>query len=410
MMDVRWPWWPESTYFANCNFGTNPTGIGGYGGFAGGVRRSIPTIGRIWIAAIQASFRPGSVWSFWGSNKEGEPVRVVASSEYTYPRQYIGEGASGSLGGPVWPFIRQNRWYTMMMRVWEPAGVENPQYSYIGRWVKDVEGSRWHLYGIMRLPVPATSFTGNAGFLRGLRQRRALGALHAPPVGILPQGRQVAQVGYGHIQRAAQTRRDGHLLDRQRPAGRRPRDTGHGAFRQPRVAADQIARPTAGIGKEHAFTVKQPDLPALDRPVVKDVKPSPTAGRLPCRGRSRPAASPQFAYRIGDLRQSRCNGQPLAIREERMPTVQNVLIEAAIDKPTVRLTVTDVFDQSAAPAIVTRGGGHESNRLPRRRNRAWTRLRIVVPRLVAPRELLSPRIRQMSRTATNGITGCRSPN
>ena len=53
-------------------------------------------------------------------------MRVAASSEFTYPRQYIGEGASGSLGGPVWPFIRQNRWYTMMMRVWEPAGVEEP--------------------------------------------------------------------------------------------------------------------------------------------------------------------------------------------------------------------------------------------------------------------------------------------
>ena len=34
MMDVRWPWWPESTYFANWNFSTAPSGIGGYGGFA----------------------------------------------------------------------------------------------------------------------------------------------------------------------------------------------------------------------------------------------------------------------------------------------------------------------------------------------------------------------------------------
>ena len=25
MMDVCWPWWPESTYFANFNFATNPS-------------------------------------------------------------------------------------------------------------------------------------------------------------------------------------------------------------------------------------------------------------------------------------------------------------------------------------------------------------------------------------------------
>ena len=41
------------------------------------------------------------------------------------------------------------------------------------------------------------------------------------------------------------------------------------------------------------------------------------------------------------------------IREERMPTVQTVLVEAAIAKPTVRLTITDVFDQPAAPVVVT---------------------------------------------------------
>ena len=46
-------------------------------------------------------WRPGSVWSFSGASKTGEPVRVLAPSEYTYPLQYIGEGASGTLGGQV---------------------------------------------------------------------------------------------------------------------------------------------------------------------------------------------------------------------------------------------------------------------------------------------------------------------
>ena len=78
MMDVRWPWWPESTYFANWNFGTTPTGIGGYGGFAVGVQSHEPDHRPNLDPDLQAAVRPGSVWSFWGANKEGEPVRVAA--------------------------------------------------------------------------------------------------------------------------------------------------------------------------------------------------------------------------------------------------------------------------------------------------------------------------------------------
>ena len=135
MMDVRWPWWGESTYFANFNFAFTGTGITGYGGFAGTVTTLEPEHRPDFDAEAQAAARPGSVWSFWGGGPGGEPVRVVASSEFTYPMQYIGEGASGSLGGQVWPFVRQNQWFTVMMRVWQPAGVANPQEAFVGRWV-----------------------------------------------------------------------------------------------------------------------------------------------------------------------------------------------------------------------------------------------------------------------------------
>ena len=65
----------------------------------------------------------------------------------------------------MWPIVRQQQWFTVMMRVWQPLGAANPQEAFVGRWVKDVASNRWHLYGIMRLPVATNSFTGNAGFL-----------------------------------------------------------------------------------------------------------------------------------------------------------------------------------------------------------------------------------------------------
>ena len=107
------------------------------------------------------------------------------------------------------------------------------------------------------------------------------------------------------------------------------------------------------LGKTHAFTVKQPDLPALDRPAVKDVKAESNGKQVVVSWAIPVSASPQFAYRIEIFDNAACKGQPLAVREERMPTVQTALIEAAIARPMVRLTITDVFDQPAAPIVVT---------------------------------------------------------
>ena len=45
MMDLRWPWWAESTYSANWNFGTTPPGVSAYGGFAG----SVATVGGVFV-------------------------------------------------------------------------------------------------------------------------------------------------------------------------------------------------------------------------------------------------------------------------------------------------------------------------------------------------------------------------
>ena len=42
IMDLRWPWWAESTYSANWNIGILPPGVTAYGGFAG----SVATIGK----------------------------------------------------------------------------------------------------------------------------------------------------------------------------------------------------------------------------------------------------------------------------------------------------------------------------------------------------------------------------
>jgi hypothetical protein len=47
----------------------------------------------------------------------------------------------------------------------------------------------------------------------------------------------------------------------------------------------------------------------------------------------------------------------MAVKEERMPTVRHALIDVAVPAPTIRLTVTDLFDQTAPPVIVAAAAG-----------------------------------------------------
>ena len=364
MMDVRWPWWPESTYFANFNFATNPSGLSGYGGFAISGPIHEPDHLPNFDPALQAALRPGSVWSFWGAGKDGEPVRVASTSPYCYPHQYIGEGASGSLGGPAWPFISQNHWYRMMMRVWSPIGVKNPQYSYMGRWVKDVDSNAWHLYGIMRLPIPVTSFTGNAGFLEDYGNAgRSVRSMHR-------------RLGY--------CRKDGKWLKSDTvtydvPAYRGQLDTYWVVNIQPEgdhevlemelssnksMLPQKLTGQTLELGKKTSFTVKQPDSPILDPAGVAGVKAVSTGHQVAVSWGIPPSAAPQLAYKVEVFDNPRCKGTPRVIKEERMPTTHSVLLDSELLHPTVRLTITDVFDQPSHPTIIncTSAGTPEPSR------------------------------------------------
>ena len=77
MMDLRWPFWSESTYYANWN-----CGIGGFA-FYGGYNSTEPAVPPDFYPnmdpAVQDSIRPGSIWTFWGKNgATGEPVTPAA--------------------------------------------------------------------------------------------------------------------------------------------------------------------------------------------------------------------------------------------------------------------------------------------------------------------------------------------
>jgi hypothetical protein len=344
MMDLRWPWWPSGTYYANWNSGFNPkpNNISFYAGFVATVPDGpgfLPNADD----RIQGAFRPGSVWSFWGSDRDGTPVRFLDVAPNLFIRnEYGGEGLSGTLGAEGWPFIKCKRWYTMLARVWQPVGDTNASHAYAGRWIKDQADGRWHLIGMARLPIPATSFTGNCGFVETLSNEKVVRPLHR-------------RLGY--------SRKDGRWLKSDTIAIDKTEyvvvntisegDHEYAAIEysnRPDLLPQRLAgKPLAG-DKKHVFKVRQPDLPVLDKPAVANVRAETTGRQVAVSWDIPDTASPAFSYRIEVFDNPECRGNAKAVKEERMPTVRHALLDVTVPSATIRLTVTDIFDQ-AAPAV-----------------------------------------------------------
>ena len=346
MMDLRWPWWPSGTYYANwnTNFNPKPNNISFYAGFLGSVPDG-PGFTPNPDEKIQAAFRPGSVWSFWGSGKDGTPVRFTDTAPNLYINNtYGGEGCSGTLGAEPWPFVTCKQWYTMLGRVWLPVGEKDPTYAHVGRWIKDQVDGRWHLVAIARLPIPATSFTGNSGFIETLSDGKVVRPLHRR---------------FGYCRKDGQWLKSDTITINETPyvvANVVPEGDHEYAAIEYAAQTDLLPRQLTGKplvkGGKHDFKVKQPDLPVLGEPAVTNVRAETTGRQVAVSWEVPDTASPAFSYKIEVFDNPRCSGAPLAVKEERMPTTRHALVDAVVPAATIRLTITDIFDQAAPPVVV----------------------------------------------------------
>ncbi len=346
MMDLRWPWWPSGTYYANWNssFNPKPNNITFYAGFVASLSDG-PDSHPNPNEQLQSSFRPGSVWTFWGADKDGAPVRFTDVAPNLFIKNnYGGEGSSGTVGSEVWPFVKCKRWYTMLSRVWQPVGNADGKTAYIGRWIKDHADGHWHLIGIARLPIAATSFSGNSGFIESLSGEKV----------VRPLDRR-----FGYF------RKDGHWLKSDAIAIDKTQyvvvntvaedDHEYAAIEysnRPDLLPQQLSGKPLPGDKKVEFKVKQPDLPGLDKPAVTDVAATSTGQQVAVSWKVPDTASPAFSYRIEVFDNPDCAGAARAIKEQRNPSARLALLDVAAPTPTIRLTITDIFDQTAPPVTV----------------------------------------------------------
>ncbi len=344
MMDLRWPWWPPATYYANWNTGFHPqpNNLSFYAGIQsrmpdGPGSRPNPD------EALQQAHRPGNTWSLWGFNAEGVPPRFIdVGPTLSMVNAYGGEGTSAFLAAMPWPFIKPGRWYTMLSRVWRPVG--GGDYAYCGRWIKDHADGCWHLIGVAWLPIPATSFHGNSGFIEPLDSPNAVRALD----------RRLGYLRKNGVWKKADTisiTKTVYVAVDVLPEG----DHEYAAIeyaQRPDLMPMRLKGPLLDGSQKYDFKTRQPDAPVLDQPAVARVVAVATGSQVGVSWDIPTTSSPVLGYRIEVFDNPSCHGPPVALKEERMPSTRHALLEAAVVSPTVRLTVIDIFDQSTRPVIL----------------------------------------------------------
>ena len=353
MMDIRWPYWTESTYYAHWNSAVvgDEDSFSFYGGYLSSIAAVPPKFLPDMDPEKQDKHTLGSNWAFWGTNKKtGEPPRVIATSRFNYPHQYIGEGGSSALYGDGWR-LKRNQWYTMILRLWSPLEGQDPGYCYIGRWTKDVRANHWYLYGVIKIPTEGKYLRHNAGFMEDFGHgARSVRSIHRR---------------FGYYRENGEWKKS-DVISLNLNHG--DKDFGHNCVATT-LEDDQVfaiewcisqknlpvllnGLSPLELGKTHTITVKQPYLPEFDRLIIKGVTAKSTGDQVIVSWTIPPESAPQFAYKVEVFDNQQCSGKPLAVRQERMPIVRNVLLSAKVQNPTVRLSVVDIFDHSAKPIIV----------------------------------------------------------
>ncbi len=351
MMDLRWPFWSESTYYANWNSGIAEFSF--YGGYNSVEPAVPPDFYPNMDPEVQQNIRPGAIWTFWGKNPEtGEPVRTLATSRYNYLYQYVGEGASAAFYGSGWPIV-QNKWYTMVIRVWKPVGADGDNYYYIGRWTRDVEANHWYLFGVAKIPTRTKArFNGNSGFLEDFGNGcRSIRSIHR-------------RRGYCRVDGEWKSTHLNVLLKDKGPDGPFawayvPRFMDNDSV----IAIENCGRveklpflhkgdQVAEFDKNHVYEVKQPSRPTFDKLIVKDVKAESNGEQVIINWTVPPSSVPQLHYKIEVFDNPECTGPPVAMEEQSLPYIQHAILSAKARKPTIRLTVTDIFDNETRSVIV----------------------------------------------------------
>ena len=314
MHDMRWPAWDQGTYYCFWYMNVFPQNVRG-GVFYGGVATQGP------------ESPPGMFMSYWGE------VKNIHEGEYFYRHGYGGEGSSGGAHGKAL-FLRPGAWYRFVMRVFPPTK-NGHEETYVGWWVKDVEKNQWHTHSIVSRPLSFTGFQGNSGFVEAL----------APE----------------SVHRAFERRLDYCRLDGKWYKSNEIRTSAPSQFKlienDTVLRFDRPVENDAGAAQSvpYYFTTKQPDTPPLDKPDIERAEAYVWGNQVTVKWNIPGSAAPQLGYELEVFGDPGAKDAPLEAFEDTAPHILAKRLDTPREAKSVRLTVTDIFDQEKSITIPVEG-------------------------------------------------------
>lgn len=304
MNDLRWPKWDAGTYYCFWYMSFYPKFSALYGG----------------VAVHGPDRTPGMFTSYW----------CVTEAVYEGPEFYgKGFGAEGSKGGangsPT--FQRPNSWYRMVMRTFPPTRGADGKTN-VGWWVKDVEQNKWYTHSVLRIPKAVTGFQANSGFVEALAPESTPRAFER-------------RLGYCRL--------NGKWHDSPLSANDERKFK---LIKNDTVVRFDRSGPDGGAKKEQTFfRTKQPVTPTLDKPAIDQAEAHAWGNQVSVKWIIPQSASPQLGYKLEAFADSNAKGQSLATWEDAAPHIINKRLDTNGPAKSVRLTVTDIFDQQIAVVI-----------------------------------------------------------
>jgi len=306
MKELRWPAWDQGTYYCfwYVSFYPEP-----YGTFYGG------------LVTAGAEKPPGMFMSYWGN------ITNIHEGKYFYRHGYGAEGAKGGANGKAL-FMRPNSWYRMVLRVFPPSRDADKQ-TYVGWWVKDVGRDLWYTHSVVRIDTRATGVKGNSGFVEALAPAsvhraferrngycRLNGKWHKSNVLIKPDPKFFKLIHDGTVLR----------YDRSGPD-------------------------SAGKADGPKLVARQPDRPTLNKPAIEKAKATSWGEQVAVRWSIPQSSPPQLGYKLGVFADVAGKGSPSATFQDNSPHIHAKRLDGVKSAGSVRLTVTDIFDQTASVVV-----------------------------------------------------------
>lgn len=330
MQELRWPYANAAVY--NPCFSQFTSGEGGanYYFYHGNV---IPGTGQ----TAQMNF---STWPIGSPLQPGDSPTFVYTAPNMNSTFGTGEGVSGHAGG-MWTF-RTNQWYRYALRLWTPAD-GTPHVTYMGSWLKDTVTGVWSHSATVKVPFVMTSMGGNvSGF-----QENFGGSTTSWRT---DYRNCYYYTGSGAWQGANQFTggaNGGWLVNCSNIEGA--------------TAAMLECCPSnntyVGTPFNSNITVtmtNQPASPTFDPLLVSNVIASISGSQLLVQWQVTNTSSPQLGYRVEVFNNSGYTGSPSVSFYDRDPEARQKLLDiTGVTTPYVRVTFSDIFDNTNSPILIT---------------------------------------------------------